>query len=364
MTRRLPLLLLALLALLAALWAGLIRIGWALPAGPVPIAQHGALMLSAFLGTVIALERAVALGRPAPYAAPLLTGLGGLALLVGLPAGLPAETGRALITLGSLGLVAIFAYILRRRPDAAHATMALGALLWLAGNALWWAGRPLAAVAPWWIGFLVLTIAGERLELARVIWRAGTPKAAFLAVIAVFLAGLLAGLFAPEAGWRLSGLGLAALGLWLLRFDLARRTIRQTGLTRYIAACLLPGYLWLALGGALWLIYGGQATAGPLYDALLHSVLLGFVFSLIFGHAPVIIPGVLRVPLAYAPGFYLHLALLHASLIVRVAGDLLGQPAWRQWGGLFNVIAVLWFLGATAWAVRRAAAAQPVAAGA
>jgi hypothetical protein len=138
--------------------------------------------------------------------------------------------------------------------------------------------------------------------------------------------------------------------LWLLRYDLARRTVRQRGLTRYIAACLLSGYVWLGVGGLLALTMAGPA-AGPIYDAVLHSVFLGFIFALIFGHAPIIFPAILRLPVSYRPVFYGHLALLQLSLLLRVAGDLAGSLAARQWGGLLNVVAVLWFLGSTAYSL-------------
>ena len=58
---RYPLLLSALLALLVAAWAGLLRIGWLLPTTGGLAAAHGPLMVSGFLGTLIGLERAVAL---------------------------------------------------------------------------------------------------------------------------------------------------------------------------------------------------------------------------------------------------------------------------------------------------------------
>ena len=62
--RLLPLVALAALALLAALWAALARIGVDMPALPVPVvAEHGPLMVSGFLGTLVSLERAVALGK-------------------------------------------------------------------------------------------------------------------------------------------------------------------------------------------------------------------------------------------------------------------------------------------------------------
>jgi hypothetical protein len=114
---------------------------------------HGPLMVCGFLGTLIGVERAVALGVFWPYAAPLLTAAGTLALLTGLPA-------PPLMMLGSLGLVAIFVVIMRRQCALATGTMALGALLWLVGNAYWLVGWPVPQIVPWWSGFLVLTIAG------------------------------------------------------------------------------------------------------------------------------------------------------------------------------------------------------------
>jgi hypothetical protein len=342
MGAHLPLLALGMLALLAGMWAGLIRIGWAWPPlQPRLPSEHGPLMISGFLGTLVSLERAVALRRRWPYLAPALTALGAASLF----AGLPVEIGRGLIVLGSLALALVFGLIVRMRRGGDTLTMALGALFWLSGNVLWWSGRPIAQATIWWIGFLVFTIAGERLELARVLLLRRGARITFLASLGVFLAGLLISLADFALGVRVSGLGLVALGAWLLRYDIARRTIRQSGLTRYIAACLLPGYVWLIFAGGVWLF--GEFAARPSYDAALHSVLLGFVFSMIFGHAPIILPAVLNAPIAYRPSFYAHLALLHASLVLRIAGDLAPDFSIRAWAGLLNAIALLLFLGNT-----------------
>ena len=152
---------------------------------------------------------------------------------------------------------------------------------------------------------------------------------------------------------RLSGLGLIMLGAWLLRYDITRYTIKKTGLTRYIAACLLPGYVWLIVGGALWIGYGGNVFAGLTYDALLHTLFLGFVFSMIFGHAPIIVPAVMPIDIKYHWRFYIPLVLLQSSLVVRVLADLtLNQPL-RMWAGMFNVLAILIFLGNLIFSARR-----------
>ena len=342
--RSLPFLALAILALLAGIWAGWLRIGWAWPNPQVMLpAAHGPLMVSAFLGTVISLERAVALRRRAAYLSPLLGGLGGLALLAGLPWALAAW----LLLAAAVGLAVVFAYIVRQQPAAYTVTMAVGAGAWLVGNGLLVAGRSVYAAVPWWVAFLVLTIAGERLELSRVLRLSSRVINLFVIVAAVFVGGVALTLVAYTAGTQFAGLGLILLAAWLLRYDLARHNIRRRGLTRFIAICLFGGYLWLAVGGALWLVVGG-AMAGPLYDAMLHAIFLGFVFAMIFGHAPLIFPAVLGRPMAYLPASYGPLIVLHGSLALRVAGDLLGQPALRRWGGLLNGVALLLFLATTA----------------
>jgi hypothetical protein len=304
-------------------------------------------MVSGFLGTLISLERAVAINQRWMYVGPAFSGVGALLLIAGL-AGWP---GPLLMTLGSAGLVAVFVVIVRRQFALYTVTMGLGALTWLVGNGLWLTGQPVHRVVLWWIAFLVLTIAGERLELARILRPSKASLVAFLAITSLLLVGLLMSSYTPDLGTRLAGGGMIGLALWLLRYDVARHTLRKPGLPRFIAACLLSGYVWLAAGGLMGLIFGGIA-AGPRYDAVLHAVFLGFVFSMIFGHAPIVLPAVLGVPLTYHPSFYAHLILLHLSLSLRVLGDLAGWWAGRQWGGLLNAVVLLLFLGNTARVIR------------
>ena len=142
---------------------------------------------------------------------------------------------------------------------------------------------------------------------------------------------------------------------WLVRHDVARRTIRSTGLARFVAGCLLAGYGWLAVAGVCWLI-GGAMPDGPGYDAVVHAVFLGFTLSMIMAHAPVILPAVLRRPLPYHPAMIAPAALLHGSLALRLcAGDAHGAHLAWQVGGVLNITAVLLFVGVAAWSSARAA---------
>ncbi|TXT24983.1 MAG: hypothetical protein FD134_1280 [Gallionellaceae bacterium] len=343
---RLPLLVLGFLSLATGVGAGLLRMGWAAPFPPAELAAlHGPLMLSGFLGTVIGLERAVALGRRWAYTGPLLTGLGGFGTLLGLP----QAVGATAILGGSAVLLAGSALIMSRQRELFTVTMALGAASWVSGNLLWLAGLPPASVVALWINFLVLTIAGERLELSRFLPPSPIAKRVFAVILALLLLGSALPLL--SAGARFYGLGLIALALWLLRQDIARRTVKERGLTRFIAVCLLSGYTWLALGG-LTLISAGE-LAGAAYDAALHAVLIGFVFSMVFGHAPVIFPSVVRVKMPYHPTFYLPLLALHVSLLVRFCGDVMSLPGLVSLGGLLNAATLVLFIASTLTSVIR-----------
>ena len=259
-------------------------------------------------------------------------------------------------------MVAIFVVICRREPALFALTMAAGALAWCAGNVLWLAGFAIYRVVFWWMAFLVLTIAGERLELNRVLRPTPLVRAAFVAAAALVGAGAVLSLRVESVGVRILGGGLLATATWLARNDVARRTVRQRGLTRFMAVALLGGYVWLAIGGVLGIALA-PAAPGVRYDAMLHAVFLGFVLSMVFAHAPVIFPAILGVPLRYRPAFYAHVALLHASLSLRLTGDLVDDLArWRVWGGLLNAACLALFVLNTASATiastdrRRAAA--------
>ncbi len=344
-----PLMLLAVMSLVAGLWAGALRLGWSIPVpSPGLPLVHGPFMVVGFLGTLIGLERAVAMNRAWPYGVPVSTALGALVVVAGLP--IPVAASLAIIGSFLMGLV--FVELYRQSPAAHFVVMVLSAAAWLAGNCLWLLGFPFYFVAPWWVGFLVLMIAGERLQLSRIMQRSPRTFYLFHASTALLLLGLSYSIVSFHAGLRLAGIGLLALALWLVTYDVAWRSLRQSGLPRFMAVCLLSGYVWLGVGGLLWLLLASQFQAGPRYDAMLHTIFLGFVFSMIFAHAPVIFPSITGMALPFFGAFYIHLLLLHVSLLLRVGGDLMLWVTAYQWGGLLNIVAVLLFLGNNIRAVR------------
>jgi hypothetical protein len=198
------------LAMVFGLWTGLTRLGVVLPGGTPRIAElHGALMICGFLGTLISLERAVALGRWWGYAAPFLSSLGTVALLAGMP----------------------------------H----IGALAFVSAG-----------------GFLAVASASA-----------------------------------------------------LVR----QPALRQAGLPRFSAVSILAGHAWLAVAGILILVAPPDATAFS-YDAAVHAIAIGFVLSMVLGHGPIILPAVIGARVRYTGLAYVPVALLHASVLLRVGSDM------------------------------------------
>jgi hypothetical protein len=335
--------------MLAGLDAGLDLLGvWAPVAAGRLADSHGLLMVLGFVGSLVALERAVALAHPLGLLAPGCLSIGALAQL----SAATADAGGVLLLVGAAVLVAVYVPLWRRQRDDAVLVQALGAVLALGAVVLWLGGVAVPTLLPWLAGFLVLTIAGERLELARL----GMPARSGSALVgstAGFCVAVGASLLWPAVGTPLLGLALGALVAWLVAHDVARRTIRGTGVVRFRGWSMLAGQAWLAVAAGVWLV--GGVPDGPAYDAVVHSVFLGFTMSMVMAHASVILPAVTGVRIGHHPSMWVPLLLLQASLAARVwLGDGLGLDLARQVGGAANVAAVLGFFGIVVWSVVRA----------
>ncbi|WP_425953474.1 hypothetical protein [Xylanimonas sp. McL0601] len=356
---RLAVLVLAMVAVLSGLDAALLRLGVAAPVRSEPLAaSHGVLMVFGFLGTAISLERAVALqsGRTAsgrrpvwPFAAPVAAGVGALLVVAGATP-LPLPAGRALpggAWVASMGVfAAIYLAVWRRQQSYAVLIQLLGALAGLGGAALWGRGFEVAQIVPWWAALLVLTIMGERLELARVAFVVGRTEARVLAESCLLMIALVATLLAPAWGYPLLGLALGALVVDVALHDVARRTVRSTGLVRFVAACMLAGYLWALVPALVWTVRGPVLT-GFGYDVVVHTLTIGFVLSMILAHAPVIVPAIIRRPMPYHPALWAVWGLLQTGLLIRVVAAVRSATGAWQTGGTLSVLALLAFLATT-----------------
>lgn len=345
------------LAMLSGLYGGLVRIGLDLPAGGDLAQLHGPLMVSGLFGTLISLERAVAIKEDWAYLAPACSALATLMLLFGVP----VPVGAALYVLAAAILTAASARIALAQPALFTLVLLAGAGCWLVGNLSWALGVEISGLVGWWLAFFVATIAAERLELSRFVQVPRRASSLFVAAIATLLTGAGLG-FVDPLGQRLFAAGLVAICLWLLRYDIARVTVRRTGQTRFFAVAMLSGYAWLGLSG-LGLLAGAGGALSLGYDLTLHMVLIGFVLSMVFGHALIILPAVAGVKLRYHRALYGPLGLLHLSVVARVAGGALDLAQLRALSGIGTALSIGLFAATLAWSAMRSApdASKPAA---
>ena len=180
----------------------------------------------------------------------------------------------------------------------------------------------------------------------------------FAALVAL-LTGALVTERDPLDGGLLYGAGVSLLALWLGAFDIARRTVMARGLSRYMALCLLCGYVWLFVAGLAW---SAMAIGWPARDIALHAIGLGFIFSMVMGHAPIILPAVARIQVQFGRHFYLPLLALHLSLALRLAAGPF-DARLRQAGAALNAAAIALFAltiaaSVLAWRARQIAATR------
>jgi hypothetical protein len=338
--------------LIIGMLSGLGRLGVVVPL-PEAYVHHGAIMVGGFLGSLIALEKVIPLKQNVYFAGPLLSASAIVIFIVG-----DFQWAVIMLILASVVFILVYVAYLRKQYNWYLMLALMGAVCWLVGNCmlLWKRFYPLAF--PWWMGFLLFTIVSERLELSKFLPVTSRQKN----VLTVFLGLFLLSLLIPfhGAGTYLSGLVVVLISIWLMRYDVLRITLKKEGLTRFTAVALLCGYCALTLCG-VFMITLVNASLG--YDIVVHTFFIGFVFSMIFAHGPIILPGVLGLSVKpYHPLFYLPLITLLASLVMRIAADVTLLPyEYRALSGWVSMGSILLYfvlmLTFTIRAIRHAKAA-------
>jgi len=322
-----------LISLLIGIYTGWLRMGWQYPAVP-GLGEHGAIMIGSFLGTVVILERVITMKRKIIFIIPFINALSILFFLID-----RYKIGYLCLLAGSLGLTGIMFYYTLKFREYHNYLMLLGALCLVAGNLFLIMILRYPESTTWWISFFLLTITAERLELSRYLPVSERRKYILIILLLIFVIGII--LPFHSYGKYISASAMFLTALWLLTNDLALKALKKEGVFRYTALLLISGYLWLFVTGVFFVI---NSQSNYTYDAGLHSFFLGFVFSMIFAHAPIILPGITQMNIKpYHRFLYFWFILLQLSILLRLAGDLTENPAVRQWGGLLNGIAILGF---------------------
>lgn len=330
---------LLLLALLSGLAAGFGKLGSTVTLFQQLSPNHALLMIGGFLGSLILLERAMGLPHRWRLALPGFN-------LLSLPL-LLCDAWRLAAGVQLLAAAALFVLLYaqtRQYNTYPSLLLALGAFCWVLAQAVLLQTELVAAAVPWWMAFFIFTILGERLELSKFL---PTPKWAF-GILYGWLALLLIGNLLPFHRQPISLSALALLGMssWLVYFDMAHRLIRKTGQFKYIGAGLLVGYGWL---GAHSLLVLFAPTHAFQYDLQLHTFFLGFVFSMIWAHAPIILPMLFnRLGSPFHPWLWLPWSLFQLSLVARVLAAWHLQAHWRSLAAQINAYSILLLLASMA----------------
>jgi hypothetical protein len=330
---RLPFMLFVFCNLLIGMLAGLIRIGWEVEIGTIAL-YHGALMVGGFLGSLILLEKVIPLKRSLLFIFPVINAASIMMIMPGL-----YHLGLLCLVIGAVGMVIVFTIYLSRQPNDLSAwLMVVGACCMLVGHLTLIQKQFYPMAFPWWMAFIFFVIVGERVELSKFLPVTKQNRILLVVFMGLYLLGLL--LRFHGIGKYVSGLGLCATGLWLLRHDVISVAIKKTGVTRFSAYALLAGCLALILSGVLLLSLPDLPYA---YDATVHTFFLGFAFSMIFAHGPIILPGVLGLAVKpYHPILFVPFVGLELSLIIRILSDLSVLPfEMRLWSGWLSVVCIL-----------------------
>lgn len=316
---------------IVGLYGGLSRMTTDLPAAAAASFFHGALVLHGVFGALIPLERAVALREPWAFGAPVTCLLGSLLLVLGFP-----DQGWAFYALSALWFTAVSIRIVILQPAPFTVALLLGSLALVSADGLLLAGREISEIVALWLAFLVITVAAERLELSRLLRHHPATVALFLLSALCTLAGAATG----GIDGVLFGVGLVAMALWMIRYDIALQTIRLPGQVRYFAVAMLCGHGWLLVAGLA--VLGGTWLDNP-YDLTIHAICLGFALSMVFGHVLIILPAITGVRLSYSRWLYFPLAMLQLAVLLRATADSFGFTPGRMESGYLTLAALLTF---------------------
>lgn len=322
------------LSLLLGILTGWLRLGWNVPLS-IAAREHGLIMVGGFLGTLISLERAVVVKSRWALLVPLVQALAVLALLLD-----QFTLAVWLFMAGAAGMTQIVYSFLTRFQEPFYYLLFGGSVCLLIGHIFLLRTHFYPTAVPWWMAFLLLTITGERLELSRFVPLKPYQRRLLWAALGVFLLGVAQ----PFHGFgqAITGLGMMIVAAWLIRFDMARRLVFRTGQHRYMGLLLLLGYGWLLLSGLLLAL---PVTFPFVYDATVHTFFTGFVFSMIFAHGPVILPGVLSIRgQFFHPILYVGSLAHSVGLGIRLWADVVGDTLLRLLGGVVQGLAILLFI--------------------
>ena len=328
-----------LLAVITGIWKIALTRGFLLPAIPEFWPPHGHLMVGGFLAGVIMFERMIALRIKSLIWVPYAYMFSAILLHTGF-------TAIRVIHFAALGgwvLHRWFAYRAFHKMDkplvesAAYITLS-SALNYPGGLT----AGPVVALAA--LAFPAVTILVERLEMSL-----NFHKTA--AKIALWMLIAWCALWNAAIWWNhlsLTVLGAATLlvAIAAITQDRSLRISNAAGaLHRFLQRSLFVAYAWLILSAVLMML-SAHLPGAVVKDVLFHSMGLGFIFTMLLAHAPLILPAALgKLPAQSAP--VLPFLLFQFMTVLRITSDLNVARApvlWMWTGWITGAIHTLSFL--------------------
>jgi hypothetical protein len=244
-----------------------------------------------------------------------------------------------MLTIGSLGLIYIYIDLIVRFKEYYFYIMMIGAIGWAVGNIIMIIKPFYPVAAPWWIVFILLTVFGERLELSKFLPKSRRKTNTMILAISVFMIGMV--IPYHTFGRFITGAGLILMAIWLFKYDIARKSAKAKGMHRFTGTLLLAGYFWLLICGVLMIV---EFETLYNYDAMLHAFFLGFTFSMIFAHAPIIFPGVAGLNIRpFHDSLLIWGVFLQITIALRILGGIMMATQLRTISGMLSAIVILLF---------------------
>ncbi len=321
-----------LLVLVSGITGGFLRTGCFVFPGQGISMAHGLLMTGGFMGSLISMERNLEMKQKGWAIVPVLSMSSAVFFILG-----ELTVGLVLLILSSIGLIAMVYFQSMNHPKAGKWMMLIGALCWLTGNLLVYKSNMIAMGSSWWEAFILLTILGERLQLSSE--RSWANR--YLAVLLVLFGIFFFGMFLPfhGNGTIFMGYAIVGIGTWFLVSDLHEGVLSNSSENRFCKLAILLGYTWL-IGHGIWLLIGSSHPY--FYDVLLHTFFLGFAFSMIWGHAPKLLPLFLNLRgTVFYDKLWWGIMVFEFSLASRMVASILEIPPLRKVFVVINGLVIL-----------------------
>ena len=283
-----------LLAAATGIWRIALIRGFLLPPVPDWWPPHGHLMVGGFLAGVIMFERILALRITVLAWVPYAYVLSSLFL----------HTGS--IAARAIHMTALAGWIVHRwfayRKFHKYEKPVVESLAYITlSSALNYPGglvmSPVVALAA--LAFPVATIIVERLEMALSFRRKGAQITLWILMGWCILWNVA--VWSDRISLESMGWLTLILAVGTIHSDISIRIKAKGGLQLFLRRALGVSYAWLVLS-VMAMIGWNHLPGAVMKDVLFHTLGLGFIFTMILAHAPLILPAAIgKLPIAFAP---------------------------------------------------------------